>query len=73
MFGLEAYRILRKPFLVEKHTNIGFLKNRQTDWSESDSRVIDHAEFELKGVVDKNFEAVDNFNGQIRIQHGQLP
>ena len=24
----------------------------------------------LKGVVDKNFEAVDNFHGQIRTQHG---
>ena len=27
----------------------------------------------LKGVVDKNFEAVDNFHGHIRTQHGRLP
>ena len=27
----------------------------------------------FKGVVDKNFEAVDSFHGHIRTQHGQLP
>ena len=27
----------------------------------------------VKGVVDKNFEAVDNSHGHFRIQHGQLP
>ena len=27
----------------------------------------------FKGVVDKNFEAVDNFYGHFRIQHGQIP
>ena len=27
----------------------------------------------VKGVVDKNFEAVDNFHDHIRTQHGRLP
>ena len=27
----------------------------------------------IKGVVDKNFEALDNFHGHIRTQHGRLP
>ena len=26
----------------------------------------------VKGVVDKNFEAVDNFHGHTRIKHGQF-
>ena len=29
--------------------------------------------FFFKGVVDKNFEAVDNFHDHIRTQHGRLP
>ena len=28
---------------------------------------------QVKGVVDKNFEAVDNFHDHIRTQHGRLP
>ena len=27
----------------------------------------------VKGVVDKNFEAVESFHGHIRTQQGQLP
>ena len=27
----------------------------------------------VKGLVDKNFEAVDNFHGHIRTQQGRLP
>ena len=33
----------------------------------------DQIDYFVKGVVDKNFEPVENFHGHIRIQHGQLP
>ena len=37
------------------------------------AHVFELAHKYVKGVVDKIFEAVDNFHGHIRIQHGQLP
>ena len=38
-------------------------------------RFLGHSPFKpfFKGVVDKNFEVVDNFHGGIRNQLGQLP